>query len=112
MADVWHEELKHETDLEDEDDFQDAEPFEIEEGKVDATKKAAMASAVVAPQAKLDTMTSQGEEESTCKRHRGKFICLGVTVAALLALGVAGAIFFPRMPTVRALRVWGVDERA
>lgn len=37
---------------------------------------------------------------TTCERHRGKFICLGVTLGLLLVLGILIAIFFPRAPQI------------
>ena len=69
------------------------EPFEIEEGKVDPSLAAT--TTTTKPAKTVDA----GGKQTTCQRHRGKFICLGVTLSLALVLGIAAALYYPRMPT-------------
>jgi len=70
----------------------DIVPLEIEDGRKAQTTGAAVA-------ATPDKAPQQG----VCARHKGKFICLGITLALLVATAIAVPLLLPKDPTATLL---------
>ncbi len=72
-------------------------PLELEDGlKSEEVGAAGAGVAAGAPPAKA-------RQGGVCARHKGKFICLGVTLSLLVAAAVAIPLLFPKDPTATLL---------